>query len=636
MIFGKKKKVVTDNTDYELLKRIEPRGGITVKDEKYISTGNAYIACIHVYGFPKKLSRHWLTKLCNLPNTIATVDVSTENMNEVVTNINKSIGEQKSRIDLAKNHTELRESQNRLQELDNLYNEISNYGEIIKKLQVRIYVSNRNLFLLQEQVDKIISKLEVEKFKAAVFLNEGKREFQAMLLPYKEQEKERWTVPGQELTSTAVAGGNPFHFSSLEDKYGFFLGQTPCGGTVLFDLFSKTLTRLYYNAVVIGTMRSGKSTLLKKQFLHRAIQGDFIRAFDITGEFSTLTNELGGKIISCDGTSGIQNPFEILKSSESDSGSFSRHISKLATWYQFLVPDISADDLTSFKNLLYEFYKSYNLLPDMNRDGSITELTSEYYPIMEDFYDFLLERMKVIQKTTYKGVEKEARIAEFMQIESLAKVFKDLITNYGHIFNGHTNFDNLKDVQIITYDMSKLKEMESRVFDAQLFNILSTCWDNCVINGTVMKELYEQGKISWEEIVHFTIIIDESHRWLNVQKTYAVDLIGKYMREAPKFFGGIILASQSIRDYVPSGNAEGVDELKKLFELTQYKFIFHQDTNALQLIDSVFEQVLTRSQRDRIPALGQGDCILCIASDRNIEFKVYLSKEEKKLFTGGV
>lgn len=161
-------------------------------------------------------------------------------------------------------------------------------------------------------------------------------------------------------------------------------------------------------------------------------------------------------------------------------------------------------------------------------------------------------------------------------------------------------------------------------------------WDNCVTNGTIMKELYEQGKITWEEIIHFVIVIDESHRWLNVEKPYAVDLIGKYCREAPKFFGGIIFASQSIRDYVPSGEAKEIDLLKTLFELTQYKFIFHQDSNALPLIDQVFGQDLTRMQRDRIPSLGQGECILSIASDRNIEFKVYLSKEEEKLFTGGV
>ena len=158
MWFNKKKKNTEEIVDEELIKRIEPRGGITFKNEKHISTGNAYIAC-NIYEYPKILKRHWLSKLCNKPNTIALVDVDTENMEEVVKNINKSVSEQLSRIDQANSHSERRESQNRVKELDYLYNEISNYGEIMKALRIRVFVANRNLYLLQEQVDKIISKL---------------------------------------------------------------------------------------------------------------------------------------------------------------------------------------------------------------------------------------------------------------------------------------------------------------------------------------------------------------------------------------------------------------------------------------------------------------------------------------------
>ncbi len=632
--FRKKEKKEELQIDYELVEKIAPVGGITFKDEKYVSAGNAYSACIHVYSYPTRLTRHWLGKLCNIQNTIATVDVDTDNMDEVIKNINRSITEQSTRINQANSHTERHEAIKRIEELDTLYKEISNYGEIIKPIHVRIFVSNRNLYLLQEQIDKIITKLEVDKYKCAVFLNEGKREFESFFESYKQQMQKSFALPGQPLTASALAGGNPFHFSCLEDRYGLFLGQTPCGGSVLFDLFSKTDRRLYYNSIVIGTMRSGKSTLLKKQFLQRAMVGDFVRTFDITGEFSSLTFALGGKIIACDGTNGIQNPFEILKSSESENGSFARHISKLATWYKFLVPEATTDQVTTFKNLLHGLYQKFNLLPQ--EGNAITERTAEYYPIMQDFYEYIEEQIQHIIHDSYSEIEGKAKTEELIKLQNMRDIFKDLISSYGHIFNGHTSFSNLKDVQIVTYDMSKVKEMDENVFDAQLFNILSTCWDNCVTNGMVMKKLYEDGKIKWEEIVHFLILIDESHRWLNIKKLYAVNLILIYMREAPKFFGGIMLASQSIRDYVPDGNSAEVDELKKLFELTQYKFIFHQDNNALPLIDKIFENVLTRTQRDRIPQLGMGENILCIASDRNIEFKVHLSKEEEKLFTGGV
>ena len=133
------------------------------------------------------------------------------------------------------------------------------------------------------------------------------------------------------------------------------------------------------------------------------------------------------------------------------------------------------------------------------------------------------------------------------------------------------------------------------------------------------------------------MIIDESHRWINTKKRHALESITTYLREARKFFGGIILASQSIRDYVPEGSGDvEIDDLKKIFELTQYKFIFHQESNVLPLLDKIFENTITSSQRNKIPKLEVGENILAISSDRNLEFRVHLTKEEEYLFRGGI
>lgn len=636
MIFKKKESNTKEkDIDINLINRIAPEGGITTQDEKFISTGNAYISCISVYVFPKKVNRHWLSKLCNIKNTIVTIDVATDNKEEVVKNVNKSIEEYADREDRANSHSEFMDSHDKRLELQRFYDEISKYDNVSKLIRVRIFVANRNLYLVQEQINEIIAKLQVDKYKCAVFLNETENDFKSLFEPYNVQSERPFTMPGQEIAASVIAGGNPFHFSYLDDPYGMYIGNTPCGGSVIFDLFDRSDDRrLYYNAAVWGQMRTGKSTFLKKQFSQRAALGDFIRTFDVTGEFSTLTESKGGKIIACDGTSGIQNPFEILKSADSDNGSFARHISKLTTWYKFLVPEITSEQITKLANLLNEFYKHLGLLPQKGK--SITGLPSEYYPIMEDFYKYIINLMNTIKNQKYEGVEQKEKEQDLLDYKKFAETLKSLITTYGHIFNGHTSFSNLKDVQIVTYDMSTLKEMESSVFDAQLFNILSSCWDNCVTNGTVMKQLYEDGKIDWEDIVHFLIIIDESHRWVNIKKLYAVDLLSKYMREAPKFFGGIILASQSIRDYVPEGKGENVDELIKLFELTQYKFIFRQDHETLPLMKTVLGNALTPAQLQRIPNLAQGETILSISGYRNLEFKVHLSDREKALFKGGV
>ena len=179
--------------------------------------------------------------------------------------------------------------------------------------------------------------------------------------------------------------------------------------------------------------------------------------------------------------------------------------------------------------------------------------------------------------------------------------------------------------------------MKPAVFDAQIFNMISLCWDNCVTNGKLMQDMLDRKEVELIDVKKFLMIIDESHRWINTKKRHALESITTYLREARKFFGGIILASQSIRDYVPEGSGDvEIDDLKKIFELTQYKFIFHQEANVLPLLDKVFENTITSSQRNKIPKLEVGENILAISSDKNLEFRVHLTKEEEYLFRGGI
>ena len=160
-------------------------------------------------------------------------------------------------------------------------------------------------------------------------------------------------------------------------------------------------------------------------------------------------------------------------------------------------------------------------------------------------------------------------------MDKIKNTISYLVNTYGSLFDGHTSIDNITDEQIVTFDISKLKEMEPAIFDVQIFNAISLCWDNCVTNGKLMESMRREGSIQLEDIVHFLILIDESHRWINTQKLQALDLITIYLREARKYYGGIVMASQSIRDYVPEGSSDvAINKIKTVFELTQYKFLF--------------------------------------------------------------
>lgn len=650
-MFGKKKtkaeNIQEETYDPYLLEQIQPSGGITFQDSRYVETGTGYETCIHVYDFPQKLDDFWMAKVCNINNTVVTVDISTDNVMEVQKNINRSMKEQQYRYMEAQNFQEKYDAKQRFQEMERLYEEISSLGEVIKLLHIRIFVADHSYIRLEEKVKNILAKLESNGFRAAIFLNETKTEWESMYRPYKEQQSENlFFIYGQPLTSNALAAGNPFHFSSLQDPCGDFLGKTPCGGNVLFDEFHKSKTRRFYNSLAVGTMGSGKSTLLKKRFLTNAIKGNYVRTFDISGEFTTLTKTLGGKVLKLDGTNGILNPLEVLKAEEGEEISFTRHISKVSTIYKFLTEgSADTEEVIEFEELLRELYKTFGMeLVGGKVKSQVTGLPANRYPTFSDLLAYIEGKMEEIQRKSkaYEAVELDLVKHRMAIMDKIRRVLSNITNTYGSLFDGHTSIDNILDEQIVTFDLSTIKEMKPSVFDAQIFNMISLCWDNCVTNGKLMMERLrkakgEEGALDPEQVTKFLMIIDESHRWINTKKRHALESISIYLREARKFFGGIMLASQSIRDYVPEGSgAEEIDDLKKIFELTQYKFIFHQEADTLPLLDKVFENTLTQSQRNKIPKLEIGENILCIASDRNLEFKVHLTKEEDRIFEGGV
>ncbi len=634
-----KKKKKDLGFDPYLIEKIQPQGGITFKDERYIECGGGYEACIHLYEFPRQIDNYWLSKICNQRDTVVTVDICTDNVVEVKKNINKSMKEQQYRYAEATDFQEKYDAKQRFQEMEQLFDEINSMGEIVKLLHIRIFVADRSWVALENKVKNLMTKLESNGYRTTIYLNEGKREWTSMFKPYREQEKELFFPYGQSMVSQALAAGDPFHFSTLEDPTGDLLGNTPCGGNVLFDEFTKTKTRLYYNSLIVGTMGSGKSTLLKKRFKTNAIRGNYIRTFDISGEFTRLTKTLGGKVIKLDGTNGILNPLEILKAEEDEGISFTRHISKVSTIYKFLTEG-SADtqEIIVFEELLRELYQKFGMeLKNGRVTSQITGLPAKSYPIFSDLLTYIDEKIETYQNEEYREVELALIRKNLEELDKIRKVISNIVNTFGGMFNGHTSIDNILDEQIVTFDISTIKEMKPAVFDAQIFNMISLCWDNCVTNGKLMQDQLNRGAIDLQDITRFLMIIDESHRWINTKKRHALESITIYLREARKYFGGIILASQSIRDYVPEGSgAEEIDELKKIFELTQYKFIFHQESNVLPLLDKVFENTLTFSQRNKIPKLEVGETILCISSDKNLEFKVYLTKDDERLFQGGI
>ncbi len=343
-------------TNLGLVNKIQPQGGVSFKHEKYISIGTGEIACIRIYEYPYKVDDLWLTELLKENDCITTIDINTQDKALALKNINENIKEQQARYESEKKEDE---KQNAIDEIDmmrNLIQDINKHGEIVKLTTMRIFVSADTKKELEKKVIEIIKELEGKGFRGAVFLNETEFEFRSLLSSYIQMAEKDPSNEGLPIGSYVFASGYPLDFSQLKDYNGMNIGTTSTGGSTLYDQFYNDNSRMSYEAVIMGKKGAGKSTLAKLLILHNIIKGNYTRIFDPSDEFVTLVEKLGGKIINLDGTGGIQNILEIVKTHEDEEICLMKHFNKLRTFYAIISKTSRQEDLAEFERLAKKLY----------------------------------------------------------------------------------------------------------------------------------------------------------------------------------------------------------------------------------------------------------------------------------------
>ena len=634
---NKKSKKIEEKIKYEpdLLEYIQPQGGIKFSID-YARTGTGYETCIQIYQFPTYIYSHWLSDICYFEGAITTIDIHTENEEDALQNISKSMKEYRGRSGSEKNDTGVSDAVNAYSDLSRLYESVKRMSRTLKSVIVRIYFSAKTKAELEKRQAEILNKLD--EYKGSIMLNEQKYEYQAMFLPYKKQQELPNARLGIPILDEAIAAGDPFHFASLSDQNGLYLGSTSCGGSVMFNPFFKSSVRTYYNTLILGNMGSGKSTLLKKLSYHSFLLGDYVRLFDVVGELRYMADVCGWTTINLDGTDGIYNMFQILKVDEDEGICWSRHTAKLALIYEILSQEHNPQEIISFNKCVKNMYNRIGILPDeIKYDDKITGYSPEEYPTMSDFISHIeLEMEEIMRKKPDTKAEEKLLVDEVVRLSNIKRVFVDVRDNYGKMLDGHTSIDNIMDTQGVVFNIKNIASLPAHIANTILYETLSMCWDNCTRNGLIMKQLYEEGKIGIDEVVHFLITFDEAHKIMNTRFPVALQQLTDMQREMRKVFGGLCLATQSISECIPEGSSEdSVRLIKDLFSFSNYKFIGKQDESLKQTLKNAFGSALNDNEYNRIPVLGQGNFILSIQGDRNIEFKVYASDDELNMFRGG-
>jgi type IV secretory pathway VirB4 component len=582
--------------DQEFVKLIAPIGGISYQPD-FVRKGDGYECSIYVHEYPQNVNALWLNafKIEDVVTSIILEPVKTEKVEEHLT---RSIDEQLTRMyDEADSIARIK-ARRQYHELDELAAKLDSTGEVIHNVAVRLYLFKPTKLELEKKVQEVLQHLKKYSVTGTILLNEQENEFRSL---FRSGQKEKfYKRKGVAMPALTVAAGYPFSFSKLSDPRGLHLGYSEDNGGIVFDLFHQTDKRPYYNACVFGTMGSGKSTLLKKLMKNFVLTNHRVRVLDPVGETVELIQLFGGKVISLDGTGEVLNPLERSENLETS-------ISKAETFLRYLAPALNDHEIAQFGTVLRRIYER-----------------QETSPVFSDVLSELENMFADVSISPHRKA----------QLENLQIQLERIVFNYGKLFNRQTTIKTREEDSVV-FTLRSLTSLDATVYQGQMFNILSHLWQELVVLGSEQKQLFEEGRISIEEVRGFAVIVDEAHNVLNSANANGVDYLVRFAREARKYFGGLIFASQSIRDAVSSTQSEVFEKIKTLFELTQYKFLLKQDPNAIQHIRQIFNEQMTDHQISAIPYLEKGQVILNITGDSNYKFKVFVSDEELALFKGG-
>lgn len=621
--------------DLEFISKIQPKGGIQF-GEKYINAGDAHMGCLHVYSYAEDVSPLWLANLMNIENTIATLDIATANKEEVIKDINRSISELRDRSETERRSTDKDDANYELQNLRSLAHSITQGGEIIKLTHCRIFFYDFSLENLEKRMGDTRKDLSAMNHKTTIFLFQTKQEWMSLFSSYEQQRKFNNVRQGVVLPSSSIGGGVPFHHQALKDPRGIYLGQTSTRGAFILDPFYSTNTRRSFNGFILGKMGFGKSTLMKQLEEGLVAKNAFIRGFDKARDYYGLIESQGGKIIDLSGGKGMINPLEVFATKTDEDtlkvdeyGSFMQHQSKVANMIRFLNPSITDIEVTEFKGLLRQFYIKVGLLTkdyiEHPEKVKVTGFRPEQYPTLSQFSKFL--KSVKYQKPTPQRV----RTLEMLQI-----MVEEMVGQYAPLFDGHSTIQNIENEQIVFFDIDGISQLDKEVFNCQLFTALTLIWNHALKNGRKMKRLREEGKVTYEDLRYFMVLLDECHNIINANNLFAVEYVVSFEREMRKFSAGVFFATQSPNEILPEGSSDqSVAVIKTVFDLTQYKVFLMLDNSVMGRMKDVLGDSLTDSEYQMLPELKVGQAIIQTSPSESYTVTFDPENEQLARFKGG-
>ena len=264
----------------------------------------------------------------------------------------------------------------------------------------------------------------------------------------------------------------------------------------------------------------------------------------------------------------------------------------------------------------------------------ITGREHNRYPTLKEFNLFVSQQKRKMER------DPRVHLTSIMatSMNRIQQTFNRLLETKGDILDGPTRFPDLSQEQVVTFLISGLLDQGDDVFNAQMYSVLSLLSADIIRNGFEQRRLLNKGKINQNTVKWYYLTLDEVENIITPDFDFGVKFLASMMEQMRKNMCAITMAAPTIKDLVKNidSNSQYVQNVQKIFSLFQIKFFFQVDNFDIPSLATALGGSTTEEELQHLTRLERGHVFMNISGDRNLEFTVYLTDEEKQRYQGGI
>lgn len=559
-----------------------------------------------IYGvvkYPQKVDYGWLSKITNLPGTIASISFKPIDNGAFIESLSRSIILNRGVAESAKDPLTQKRAERAAMDGERIMVQVDQHGETVGLLSIAIMPVSRDEASLQKVSRKTESAFAMVKCKIRNLSN-LQREGYKQLSPFYSADERIEKIIQRIMPLSTFIGGFPFASSGYNDGIGYYLGRDSSGGLIVLDTWKRGGDRTNTNMVIMGVAGVGKSTAVKHIALSEYMKGTKIIICDPEREYKDLCESLDGDWINAGGgKGGMINPLQIRPAPSDEDNETNRlyqddgngmgdmvlHIKNLEIFFSLYIPSLTDMQKAVLKDCIIELYNQFNIYWETD----INKLSNTDFPAFSDLYKLVIGKTDI-----KKSAKKESETNIYADLACLLKDIAEGSDSF--LWNGHSTLQT--NTNCICLDTHDLQNTSDNVKRTQYFNILTWCWEQMSRNRT-------------ERVL---LIADEAYLMIDPNVPQSLVFLRNVAKRARKYEAGIAIISHSVVDFLdPQIKMYG----QALLDIPCFKILMGCDGKNLQETKELYN--LTEAEEELLAGKKRGNALIIIGSKRlHIVFEI--------------